>query len=550
VTGSVSQAEWLRVAAVAVVVVGLSSLPYAAGYLAQSPDLRFVDAVYDWEDYYSHLAKMQQGRQGAWRYHILFTAEDHPGVFINTFYIALGHLAALLGLSPVLVFHLARPVCALVLLLAVYAFIAMFIREREVRWTAYVLACLSSGLGWLVLLLTRSYTLGGITPVDFWLIEMYTFFTVLTFPHTCLAQAAQLLAFAWMVRLLAGAGGWRVWLGAAGAAAVLAVIHPYSLLPLDASLCLYGLYRWIRHRAAAVRTLLWLAGFAALPLPLVLYSYRAISSNPVLSAWQAQSYTLSPPPFHYLLGYGLLLPLAIWGGVRLWREGEQGREAPLVLWLLCIAPLLYLPLIFYLQRRMIEGAHVPLCILAAVGLHRGLLRALRRSRPARWLARRGYSPRRLQRVTQWLLVALTTLSTWYLLASLSLTALSGYDPLYRTRAEVEAVQWLGRHTAPEDTVLSSYEMGGTIPAWIGHRVFWGHWAETIHLPQKRAAVRAFYSASTDLDRLAFLARYDIAYVFHGPRERALGGFDPAAASWLELVFQSGEVAVYHVALEE
>jgi hypothetical protein len=236
--------------------------------------------------------------------------------------------------------------------------------------------------------------------------------------------------------------------------------------------------------------------------------------------------------------------------VQLWREGERERGAPLVLWLLCIAPLLYLPLIFYLQRRMIEGAHVPLCILAAVGLHRGLLPALRRARPARWLARLGYAPRRLQRVVQWLLVALTTLSTWYLLASLSLAALGGYGPLYRTRAEMEAVRWLGRHTAPEDTVLSSYEMGGTIPAWIGHRVFWGHWAETIHLPQKRVAARAFYSTSTAFDRPAFLARYDIAYVFHGPRERALGDFDPATASWLEPAFRSGQVAVYRVALEE
>lgn len=548
-TERIPRAEWRRAMAVALVVVALSTVPYAAGYLAQSPEQRFVGAVYDWEDYYSHLAKMQQGAQGAWQYRILFTPEDHAGAPINFFYIFLGHLSAVLGLTPVLVFHLARLLCGLALLLTVYWFMALFIPERKVCWTAYGLACLSSGLGWLVLLVTRSYTLGGVTPVDFWLIEMYTFFTVLTFPHTCLAQAAYLLAFAWMVQLLAGKGGWRTWLSATGAAVILTIIHPYSLMPLDISLALYGLYRLLRHRAAAVRPLAWLAGFAVIPVPLIFSSYRTISSNPVLSAWQAQSYTLSPSPLHYLLGYGLLLPLAAWGGVWLLREKEE-RGVSLVLWPLCVAPLLYLPLIFYLQRRMIEGVHVPICALAALGLHRGVLPALSRSRLASELARRGYPRRRLLRVTQSLLVALTTLSTWYLLVSLSLGAVGGYGPLYRTRAEMEAVQWLGGHTAPDDTVLSSYEMGGTIPAWIGHRVFWGHWAETIYLPQKRAEAHAFYSSSGALDRPTFLARYGIAYVLHGPRERTLGGFDPAVASWLEPAFRSGEVVIYRVVLEE
>nr|NIV34848.1 hypothetical protein [Anaerolineae bacterium] len=90
--GRATWQEWARAVAVAVLTVALSSIPYAVGYLAQPPDRIFAGAVYDWEDYYSHLAKMQQGVQGAWRYRILFTPEDHSGIYINTFYIALGHL--------------------------------------------------------------------------------------------------------------------------------------------------------------------------------------------------------------------------------------------------------------------------------------------------------------------------------------------------------------------------------------------------------------------------------------------------------------------------
>jgi len=530
---------------VAAVAVALSSIPYAIGYLAQYPDKVFTGAVYDWEDYYSHLAKMQQGVQGAWQYRILFTPEDHPGIYINTFYIALGHLAGASGLSPALVYHLSRLLGAIALLVTAYGFVTCFVSDRGTRRAAYLLACFSSGLGWLVFLITRSYTVGGITPVDFWFIEMYTFFTVLTFPHTCLALTAHLLAFAWMVRLLGGKGGWLIWLAAAGAGLALTVIHPYALLPLDASLALYGLYRWIHTRGAVLRCLPWFLGFVLVPLPLVAYSYWAISSNPVFRDWQAQNYALSPPPLHYLLGYGLVLALAVWGGVRVLLEREDPAVA-LVLWSLAVIPLLYAPLIFPLQRRMIEGVHVPLCILAAVGLKRGLLPAVQRSRLAGWLAHRGYPRPRLRWLLGRLVLALTTPSTWYLLVSLSLAAAGGYGLLYHSRCEVEAVLWLGEHTQPQDTVLSSYEIGGYIPARIGHRVFWGHWAESIHLSQKRAEAQAFYSDFETFDRRDFLSDYGIAYVFHGPRERGMGSFDPSATAYLEPAFRQGDVVVYRV----
>lgn len=560
--GRVARREWTWALAVAAVTMLLSSTPYIVGYLSQTPDHLFVGAVYDWEDYYSYLAKMQQGMHGEWEFRLLFTPEDHPGAPLYTFYIALGHLSGALGLTPLPVYHAARVVCGVLLLVVIYWFIASFVPGEGARVSpsaeagpvltrrrvAYVLACFSSGLGWLVLLATRSTVLGGITPVDFWLIEMSSFFTVLTFPHTCLAVAAHLTAFAWMVRCLLGEGGYRGWLIAAGAVLVLAVIHPFGLLPLDSVLCLYALLRLIRHRRAAVRPLVLLCGFVLLPAPLVLFQYHVITANPVFRAWQAQNLTLSPPPLHYVLGYGLVLCFAVWGAVRALRAREE-RLLPLVLWPLVVALLLYVPIVFNVQRRMIDGLQVPLSILAAVGLVDGLLPAAQRSRLADWLARHDYGRMRFGRFVGLLVLALTTPSTWYLLLSLSLGAATGFGPLFYTQAEMAAVRWLGEQTNPEDTVLSSYEIGGIIPAWTGHRVFWGHWAETIYLSQKRAEAEAFYSTDETFDRPGFLACYDIAYVFYGPRECEMDGFNPAAAHYLEPVFRVGRVTVYRVALE-
>ncbi len=538
-----SRGEWRWALTVALTVLALTSLPYLVGYWRTPPGQVFIGAVYDWEDTYSHLAKMQLGMRGEWRFRLLLTPEDHQGAYFNLFYITLGHLARVAGVSPMLLYHVARLVCGLGLLLVAFWFTGSFLTGRHTRRVAFVLICFSSGLGWLVVLATRSLDWGGSTPVDFWLIEISTFFTVLTFPHACLAQAAHLAAYAGMVCVLRTASeerGFadqqrlgRRWGQATGCAAALALVHPYSLLPLDLSLGLCALGFGIRGRRRWLHPWLWLVGFALLPAPLVAYQYAEIASSAVFTAWQAQSTTLSPPPQHYLLGYGLVLLLALWGAIRSAKRRDAGLLA-LAAWPLAVAPLLYQPLIYNLQRRMVEGVHVPLAVLAAVGLEEGLLSSLPRTV-------------RLRRVAEGLVVAFTTPSTGYLLASLVLAAGTGFSALFVGRAEVQAVDWLAVHTTPNAIVLSSYPLGGFIAARTGRRVFWGHWAETIHLPRKEAEARAFYSGEM-AEPTAFLTEYGISAVLVGPRERAVGGFQPQSVPGLERAYETpgGEVAVFRV----
>jgi uncharacterized membrane protein len=60
-------------------------------------------------------------------------------------------------------------------------------------------------------------------------------------------------------------------------------------------------------------------------------------------------------------------------------------------------------------------------------------------------------------------------------------------------------------------------------------------------------VQMFFSpGETDTSRLGLLQRYGIGYVFYGPEERKLGGYDPSQASYLQPVFQEGGVKVMKV----
>jgi hypothetical protein len=523
-------------------VLVLTGLPYLAGWLASAPDRVFEGFIIDIDDAHSHLAKMQQGYRGEWRYRILFTPEPHEGAYTNTLYIALGHLARLSGADLVATYHGARLIFGFAYLVVAYIFVAFFLPDLARRRLAYVLICFSSGLGWLALLVSGSSVVGDITPVDFWFIEMYSFFTVMLFPHTSLALALLLITFGLALRYVE-TGRWTTIVGAMVSTIGASVIHPFMLPVIALVAGGYWLFDSFRQRSRLWR-LPGLVALALVSVPIVVYQYVSMVSDPVFAGWQAQNINLSPAPWHYALGYGIVLGLAIPGGW--WALRQRGRWPFLPLWLLIIAPLLYAPVVFNLQRRVIEGAQVPLCILATVGMTRYVLPAVGRSRLATNLAARGYSSRRSELLVRNLLVALTLPSTLFLILSASLAAAAGAPDMVHSAGEIAAVDWLDTNSSPADTVLASYEIGGFIPARIGHRVFMGHWTETVDLASKRAAAKRFYGAATDDERRAMLRQYGIVYVFHGPRERALGDFDPTEAGYLTLVFTSHDVNIYQV----
>jgi len=530
----------------ALAVLVVTSLPYLVGYAASTPDRLFVGFVIDVEDAYSHLAKMQLGYRGDWEYRILFTPEPHPGAYLNMFYIALGHLARLLQADLVLVYHVARLASGMAFLLSAYAFVALFITQTAERRLAFGLICWASGLGWLALLLTGSYRVGTITPVDFWLIEMYGYFTVMLFPHTCVALACLLFVFALSLRF-AEERRWLHLLGAMLAILVLSSIHAFMVLVVALTLAGYGVHQFVRHRVS------WstLAGLGAIwwvALPIVGYQYVAIIHNPIFTGWQAQNLTLSPAPWHYALGYGVVLGLALPGGW--WAARQEQRWPLLVIWLVVVAPLLYAPSVFPLQRRIIEGSGVALCLLATRGLtHYVLPLADRiwhrvRNLPMRTPTQAAHTP--LAAWLRTLLVALTLPSTLLVITSASLAAAAGHPDVVVSRAEAAAVEWIIAHSQPDDIVLASYELGGFIAARSGRRVFMGHWTETVDLEQKRVAAARFYSSASDSERRDLLRKYGIRYVVLGPRERALGDFDPTHVPYLQRVFQDGDLSIYRV----
>jgi asparagine N-glycosylation enzyme membrane subunit Stt3 len=240
--------------------------------------------------------------------------------------------------------------------------------------------------------------------------------------------------------------------------------------------------------------------------PIIAYDYYVYTFNPVLHAWSEQNVTHSPPLWEYALAYGLVLALAVGGAVFALRRRSKA-DLFLLAWVIVNGLLLYAP--FSLQRRLVTGLHVPLCVLAAMALSHYVLP--------------GFSPARRTLILGTLVVLTVPSNLFVLMASMA-GAAQHDSRLYLYRDEAEAMTWLEENTQPADIVLASPATSLFIPAWAGNRVLYGHPFETIEADEKKALVETFYQAQTaESVRRGIIEGYHITYVFYGPRERALSG---------------------------
>ena len=530
---------------ISVITVAVAFLPYATGYLRGAPGWEFGGVVMNFEDAHGYLAKMRQGAEGRLLYQIPFTSEDHDGAFVGGFFLALGWLCTVTGLPVMWVWHLSRVVFGFLLLLSAYVFIAFFLEDRRRRLVAYLLVCFSSGLGWVVLL-TGRFSILGFDLIDFKMPEAHIFFTLLTFPHFA-AGATLLLLIFMLCLLLHRTQRWR-YAGLAGLASlILAVVHPYNLLIVAGTLGIWLLVIIRGERRLPFRELVGIVIIGVMALPVFIYYEHVFATNPIFGAWAAQSGSPSPHPVHYLISYGPFLILALPAMLEQARKAEADAMLPL-LWVLVVALLLYAPL--KQQRRMVEGVHVPLSIMATVGLYSYYLPRLEQSRRVRKLVTlRGqtFSRRKFSNFVVFLVLVSTVPSNLYIVASLAATSVQHPYPFFHEREENEAINWLAEETAPTDTVLAAYGTGSYIPARINHRVFVGYWAETARCEEKIDMVDRFFQGETpDAWRAELLEGYDIAYVFYGPREALLGDFHPSDSAHLSPVFANELVTIYRV----
>lgn len=541
-----ARAELRWAALVAAVLMALTCLPYLYGLLIRPDGWYYSGLLTNPDEHNVYLAYMKQAANGRLFLIDPFTSEPQSGRVVNVFFLVLGTCARGADLPLPVLYHLARVASGWLLLMAIYCLAAQVLATVSGRRIALLLAGLASGLGWL-------YPAAGGRPhpIDYGpglvMPEAITFLSLLLNPLFCFSVFLMIATIGLAAHAFSS-NSLRSAVLAGLAALVLGNIHTYDLIPVVAVLAAY-LIMLAATRRLTMRAIGLALLIAALAAPSLIYQLWLIRGGEVTLVVKSQETPVrSPAPVFLALGLGLPLALAVAGAVRGALRGASDGARLAALWLVLGFAAVYLPVPF--QRKLAEGLHVPLCLLAVLALEPAW-RELK-DRRALWIGA---------------LLVLLTVPCNFLFVNRALQDVrtnnaayigNAMPPLYLRADQRGALAWLDGETTQSDLLLCNSFLGSYAPSLAGCRVYVGHWAETLHFQEKLGRLAWFLKAAApDAGREAFCREEGITYVLRddtiydqvyylSPDGEAGAGFDPEAADWLELVYRRDDVSVYRV----
>jgi hypothetical protein len=450
-----------------VLIVALTSAPYLINWLSTPAGYHYTWIVPPYPgDSFGYMAWAQQAAHGAWLFKIKYTALPHDPFLFHPLFLVCGWLSALFSYQIGIVFWMVKAIGVTLFLCVLYRYLDYLRLNSSQSVAASILIGVSSGVGELSVWLGHGHL--AVKPADLWMPEMSTFWSLLWNPLFPFSLVLMLLSIFWLDRGTQQCRTADLWKSGL-ATGVMALLHPYSV-PLVFTFAL--VVAVARKKAKAVGYLL---RYFAAALPFVVYPAAVARLNPILAQHSVTGAMKSPSPAAYALGFGLPLLLFITGVVML-RSELLKKYWHLALWFLLSLILAYFPLWF--QRKLVFGAHIPLCIMSGVVFESTL---------ARWVARRW-------RKWGWtfaaiVLLPLSVATPCYLLVSQNQQVRANEEGAYYISDDIfEGLKVLRERTRPDQVVFALPITSRLIPALSGNTVVWGHWAMSVDVKQRQATL--------------------------------------------------------------
>lgn len=545
----ISTAEWRWVIIISGLIVTLTLLPYAWVVARDdaTDEWHFMGMLANPQDGATYLSKIEQGRQGSWLFQLRHTPVDHDGAGFQSFYLFLGHTARITGLSNRVVFHIARVATSLFMYISLYQLGATIWMRKRARRHFFILLAVGSGLGWLWLIIS-----GGEIAADMKIPEAYPFFSAFANPHfplsiACLALIVTIYLVVFRRGYTAGPSVENGGLGIMLLSMLLALIQPTALVPIGGALVLYVAARFYLTREFPIHELRWSAMLWLPVLPFAVYDLAVFEYNDIMGQFNEQNQTPSPPVHLYIIGYGLLLLVALPGLVRAVRRFERDGDQLMLLWFVVNVLLLYVP--FNLQRRMAMGLIIPLVYFATRALedywfHR--------------VAERWRTPAMI--ILLVLIIPTNIINLAVPLYGVISSPESGLDTGLLLQTDYwDAIKWLEENGDTDAVVLAAPNVSIWVPAYTHQVVVYGHEFETVPAEERLEQVEAWYRGQDCTTLLGDSLPFTVRYVLWGPQEADLGRdedtdeliypdtgkcIDELPADRIEQEIQFGAVAVF------
>ncbi len=522
---SIDRHESRRAAIIAMIAIIISCVPYIYGAIS-APEGRVFTGTHhiNQGDTYTYLAWMEQAREGHLVFKNLYATENQARVIFHPLFLAGGWMAGILGLPNIIAYHLLRVLTALVFLFIAYCFIAVFFSSKKIRLYTLLLLVSSSGLGWMFNSIIASS--------DNWMSDAITFLTIYESPLLLFSMSLSLVVLMGIILFhTTGRPGFVHMTGLAFA--LLVITHFYISLLVGMLAFMTIVYFFIRtdiRQGIAFRKFWILFPYVLISLG---YLFFVFSRGNIYDDWLGAMDFRSPPPLVYLYGYGLLVPLTFCG---IWQAIKKRQEQMLllVIWVITCAFLLYQPFLPDLQRKFIEGLHIPVTILSVSGLL-----FIYQMSPA-WIRQR-------RMIFLSMGIILLSCTNWFVMG-LDLRLFSSHRLPYTVPENVmQSLSWLRENKDNNSVLLGSYTYSNLAPGVAGISSFFGHTYQTPHVSDKQKVVEDFYSNPGSEDhKKNLLEENGITDIVYGPLEKGLGYMDVRSLSFLKEVYKNGDLAIYRI----
>jgi hypothetical protein len=554
----------------------LTWLPYFVAFLLTPPHMSYMWLLGNPDDQNVHLMWARQAGDCAFGFKDLYTTERHQGMFFHLPAFLIGKLHAITKLPLHILYQLMRTIAVYVLLIYAYKLASLSFEQVETRRAFILFLCFSSGFGWLSWVCRNWLGLNAPQLVDFSeglvMPEAITFLTALVAPLTALGIAMQVFVITSLISYTLERKPSQLIL-AGLVSLLLGNAHTYAAITMLVFLLLWCPMHLMW--STALRKI-WKAcgtgheGENPLRHPthltlgvsvVVAVVCASIGMLPQLLAFmgdiafreKALTPTLTPPLSILAGSYGLLTPLSLIGLV--FGVINRWHMMPMVVaWSLGTLIAIYLPVSF--QRKLIEGFHIPLCLLSAYAMS-WICAAITRA-SARMKGEPSYELSKLTYVGAIILtllmlpsnVAYISLNMRWLLSNNILAERLLQPPYYLTHNQLRLMNWIRENSTPQDSVLCSPMLGNYIPPLTGRAVFIGHWAETLHFVRKLRTIMSCYKWQWKKEQLALwlslVKEHNVRFVVVTDFERGMVGGDVSLPPFCKLAVKFGSDAVYNV----
>jgi len=501
--------EYLYAILISIAVLLLANTSYIVPNLIKKDGLIFLSrGRINAEDTYTYLSTIEQVRQGRILTENQYTSEPQRPLLLRPSYILIGNAARSFNISSLNAYNLFRILFSALFCLVLYKFLSLFFESSTKRLTAYSLILSAGGLGFLLNTINTSWVTNSI---DLWVPEGFTFLSFAEAPHFILSVTLLILGFYFFIKYLKS-GNTPPLVGTFFVFFALSFEHPFDVIVAVPVLFLTAL--WSKKSFFESLAIAFFSGIG------LVYQFVATKTNPILALWNAQNTLYSPPPTDYVLGYGLLLVLAVIGFNTI-LDKKDVQSKLILLWVGVTAILLYIPVNF--QRRFIEGVQIPLAIAGTFAISKKSL--------------------------------LVIVATIVFMASGSMVKVAwdfqkfsqSPDYYYIDSRNLDGIKWLGTKTTFDDVILSNRYFGNLIPGLIGRKVYLGHQIQTIDFPGKIQKTNEFLLEIDNKKALAFLKENHITYVFLGGDDSITQyGFAPDKKPYLTKIYDKDGVTIYKV----